>query len=139
MLFSFLFQQTLKSGFDRICLYGKRSVCLWPNIFYRDFWQQLLTVSEFLVTQFKIPKLTSFSNLPSHIVFLNVLTRLDIVRQKHDVTATSKFFIMSMEFDKNISDWWHDCTDYKNDLDFFLRLVKWPKKAVKKRYIFQKF
>ena len=46
---------------------------------------------------------------------------------------TSKFFIMSPEFDKNISDWWHDCTDYKNDLDFFLRLGKWPKIAVKKK------
>ena len=39
---------------------------------------------------------------------------------------------MSMEFDKNISDWRHDWTDYKNDLDFFLRLVKWQKIAVKK-------
>ena len=36
---------------------------------------------------------------------------------------------MSKEFDKNISDWRHDCTSYKNDLDFFLRLVKWSKKA----------
>ena len=43
------------------------------------------------------------------------------------------FFIMSMEFDKNISDWRHYCTDYKNDLDFFLRLAKWPKIAVKKK------
>ena len=51
----------------------------------------------------------------------------------------SKFFIMLTEFDKNISDWRHDCTDYKNDLDFFLRLVKWPKIAVKKSQIFQKF
>ena len=50
-----------------------------------------------------------------------------------------KFFIMSMEFDKNISDWRHYCTDYKNDLDFFLRLAKWPKIAVKKSQIFQKF
>ena len=53
--------------------------------------------------------------------------------------TTTKFFIMSTEFDKNISDWRHDCTDYKNDLDFFLRLVKWPKIAVKKSQIFQKF
>ena len=51
----------------------------------------------------------------------------------------SKFFMMSMEFDKNISDRRHDCTDYKNDLDFILRLVKWPKIAVKKGQIFQKF
>ena len=40
---------------------------------------------------------------------------------------------MSMEFDKNISDCRHYFTDYKNDLDFFLRLVKWPKIAVKKK------
>ena len=50
-----------------------------------------------------------------------------------------KFFIMSTEFNKNISDWRHYCTDYKNDLDFFLRLAKWPKIAVKKSQIFQKF
>ena len=50
-----------------------------------------------------------------------------------------KFFIMSTEFDKNISDWRHNCTDYKNDLDFFLRIVKWPKIAVKKSQIFKKF
>ena len=48
-----------------------------------------------------------------------------------------KFFIMSTEFDKNISDGRYDCTDYKNDFDFFL--VKWPKIAVKKSQIFQKF
>ena len=26
----------------------------------------------------------------------------------------------------------YDCTDYKNNFDFFLTLVKWPKIAVKK-------
>ena len=40
---------------------------------------------------------------------------------------------MSTEIDKNISDWRHDCTDYKNDFDFFLRLLKWPKITVKKK------
>ena len=39
---------------------------------------------------------------------------------------------MSTEFDKNISDWRYDCTDHKNGFDFFMRLVKWPKIAVKK-------
>ena len=39
---------------------------------------------------------------------------------------------MSTEFDKNISDWSYDCTDHKNDIDFFMRLVKWPKIDVKK-------
>ena len=29
-------------------------------------------------------------------------------------------------------DWRYDCTDYKNGFDFFMRLVKWPKIAVKK-------
>jgi hypothetical protein len=38
---------------------------------------------------------------------------------------------MSTEFDKNIS-------DYKNDIDFFLRLAKWPKITVKKSQNFQK-
>ena len=31
-----------------------------------------------------------------------------------------KFFIMSTEFDKNISDWSHFCTDHKNGNDFFM-------------------
>ena len=48
------------------------------------------------------------------------------------IYSQCKLFIMSTEFDKNISDWRYDCTDYKNDFDFFLRLVKWPKIAVKK-------
>ena len=39
---------------------------------------------------------------------------------------------MSTEFDKNISNWRYDCTDHKNGFDFFMRLVKWPKIAVKK-------
>ena len=43
-----------------------------------------------------------------------------------------KFFIMSTEFNKNISDWSHSYTDHKNGIDFFMRLVKWPKIAVKK-------
>ena len=47
-----------------------------------------------------------------------------------------KFFIMWAEFDKNISDWSHDCTDLKNGIDFFLRLIKWPKIAVKKKQTF---
>ena len=34
-----------------------------------------------------------------------------------------KFFIMSTEFDKNISDWSHDYTDHKNVNDFFMSLV----------------
>ena len=49
----------------------------------------------------------------------------------------NKFFIMSTKFDENISDWRYDCTDYKNDFDFFLRLVKWPKIAVKKAKFFR--
>ena len=53
--------------------------------------------------------------------------------------TSNKFFIMSTEFEKNNSDWRHDYTDYKNDLDFFFRLVKWPKIAVKKSQNFQKF
>ena len=42
------------------------------------------------------------------------------------------FFIMSTEFDKNISDRRYDRTDCKNGFDFFMRLTKWPKIAVKK-------
>ena len=32
-----------------------------------------------------------------------------------------EFFIMSTEFDKNISDWSYDCTDHKNGIEFFMR------------------
>ena len=46
---------------------------------------------------------------------------------------------MSIEFDKNISDSSHDCTDHRNDIGFFMRLAKWPKIAVKKSQKIQKF
>ena len=39
---------------------------------------------------------------------------------------------MSTKFDKNISDLRYDCTDHKNGFYFFMRVVKWPKIAVKK-------
>ena len=60
--------------------------------------------------------------------------------QKHPSRVTNdKFYIMSTEFDKNISDWSHDCTDHENGIGFFMRLFKWPKIAVKKSQKFQKF
>ena len=37
------------------------------------------------------------------------------------VCNRGKFFFMSTEFDKNLSDWRNDCTDYKNDFDFLGR------------------
>ena len=46
---------------------------------------------------------------------------------------------MSTEFDKNISDWSHYCTDHRNGNDFFMSLVKWPKIAVKKAKFFRNF
>ena len=51
---------------------------------------------------------------------------------KCEGVITSKFFIMSTELDKNISDRSNDYTDHKNGIAFFMRLVKWPKIAVKK-------
>ena len=49
--------------------------------------------------------------------------------QKQVLTSITlcKVFIMSTEFDKNISDSSHDCTDYKNSNVFFMSLFKWPK------------
>ena len=44
-----------------------------------------------------------------------------------EVCSHSKFFIMSTEFDKNILDWRHDYTDYKNDLDFSSELLNGQK------------
>ena len=49
------------------------------------------------------------------------------------------FFIMSTEFDKNISDWSYEFTDHENGIGFFMRLFKWPKIAVKKSQKFRKF
>ena len=73
---------------------------------------------------------------PQNFVGSDAINRKDL----NDVTAfrfsvffcCCKFFIMSTEFDKNISDWRYDCTDWKNRFDCFMRLVKWPKIAVKK-------
>ena len=48
------------------------------------------------------------------------------------ICPPGKFFIISMEFDKNISDWRYDWTDHKSAIDFFMRLVKWLQIAVKK-------
>ena len=55
------------------------------------------------------------------------------------VSTTVSFSSCQWNLIKKISDWRHDYTDYKNDLDFFFRLVKWPKIAVKKSQNFQKF
>ena len=49
--------------------------------------------------------------------------------------TTCKVFIMWTEFYKNISDWIHDYTDHKNGIDFFMRLVKWPRIAVKPNFL----
>ena len=56
---------------------------------------------------------------------------LDISDDKNIIEENyeGKFFIMSLEFEKNVSNWSHD---HKNGMDFFMRLVKWPKIAVKK-------
>ena len=48
-----------------------------------------------------------------------------------------KFFIMSTEFDKNISDLCHDPTDHKNGNDFFMSLIKWPKQLSKKPFFLE--
>ena len=74
------------------------------------------------------------SNFSVVIVFIHlrhghVVHVLEII---HSINL-DKFFIMSTEFDKDISDnWSYDCTDHKNDIDFFMRLFKWPKIDVKK-------
>ena len=68
-----------------------------------------------------------------------VWLRDQFVSKRSFKMSQGKFFIMSMEFDKNISDWNHDCTDHKNGIGFFMWLVKWPKIAAKKSQKFQKF
>ena len=42
-----------------------------------------------------------------------------LVLQQGKVTHQGRFFIMSTEFDKNISDWRNDCADHKNGFDFY--------------------
>ena len=61
-----------------------------------------------------------------------ILADQSYLNQSWQNMPTSKFFIMSTEFDKNISDRRYDRTDRKNGFDFFMRLTKWPKIAVKK-------
>ena len=43
------------------------------------------------------------------------------------LATQGKFFIMSMEFDKNISDWGYDSTDHKNVIDFSWDLLNGQK------------
>ena len=50
--------------------------------------------------------------------------RLELPKQIFSSSANldldeGKFFIMSTEVDKNISDWSYECTDQKNGIDFF--------------------
>ena len=79
------------------------------------------------------PGWPSGSKNGSNLVGL-ALNRVQIRVQPYNVLnkPKCKFFIMSTEFDKNISDWGCDSTDHKNGIEFFLRLVKWPKIDVKK-------
>ena len=42
------------------------------------------------------------------------------------IASYSKFFIMSTEFDKNISDWKYDCTDHKNEFEICMRPINYP-------------
>ena len=54
---------------------------------------------------------------------------LDISDDKNIIEENyeGKFFIMSLEFDKNISDWSHDCTDHKTGIDFSWDLLSGQK------------
>ena len=52
--------------------------------------------------------------------------RIDGVVQRiylDNIRPEYRFFIMSTEFDKNISDWSHDCNDHKNGNDFFMSQI----------------
>ena len=79
-----------------------------------------------------------------HQYGMDIIEGLKTKELKLDTTVESmnfgnklncKFFIMSTEFDKNISDRRYDCTDHKNGNDFFMSLVKRPKIAFKKSQI----
>ena len=66
------------------------------------------------------------------LITIQKWVRMHLAYKTHAHRYKGKFFIMSTEFDKLISDWRYDCTDQKNGFDFYMRLVKWPKIAVKK-------
>ena len=85
---------------------------------------------------FFIPLSLEFKYLTLEKCFFTAHTENYSNRILFSVYPCCKFFVMSTEFDKNISDWRHDYTDYKNGKDFFMSLVKWPKIAVKKSQIF---
>jgi hypothetical protein len=48
------------------------------------------------------------------------------------VSALSQI-ILSMEFDKNISDWSHDGTDHNNGIDFFNKTCQMAKNSCQKK------
>ena len=49
------------------------------------------------------------------------------IQERVMMARVRKFFIMSTEFDKNISDCSYDCTDHKNGIDFFWDLLNGQK------------
>ena len=91
--------------------------------------RKILKTLQYWVTQTKTIVEGTFQ------IFINNWKSNLIFNDLHPLSCLYKFFIMSTEFDTNISEWRYECTDYKNDFDVFFRLVKWPKIAVKKSQI----
>ena len=68
--------------------------------------------------------------------FLATPKYLVVLFVEQPASTSSKFFTISTEFDKNISDWSLDYTNHKNGIDICLRLVKCPKNSCQKVPIF---
>ena len=94
------------------------------NIDLNYILKQFLEIFEHSVKSLNVTLWGGVEGLAFRLTFLGIWRWNDEDR--------SKIFIISTEFHKNISDWSYDCTDCKNGIDFFMRLVKWPKIDVKK-------
>ena len=83
-------------------------------------------------------KATAF-NFTILLTWLDHVPVVEILLKSSSYNLVVTFSSFQRNLIKKISDWMYDCTDYKNDFDFFITLVKWWKIAVKKSHIFRKF
>ena len=112
------------------------------EIRHNNFWKKFDKNDHSERTSSKQSSLSQFSSVSAQVSGLQAaVPRFSQIDSSKEVQIVYriKFFIMSTEFFKNISDSRHYCTDHKNGNDFFMSLVKWSKIAVKKSQMFQKF
>ena len=103
-----------------------------------SFWMMEISRSHCFWARARTPGVDLACKLPARKVTKNKVDWLNLPLFNLEA-ASSKFFIISTEFNKNIIERSHGCQHHKNEIDFFMRLDKWPKIAVNKEFFFRNF